>query len=782
MVTQAEKKGQFAQKVEQSLGIVPGTKLWSPFPFAGLNLEDSPPAIDDKEFAYLENFFRLGNGYLRTAYDAGAPFYTSPGGRILPYFFWYNIGVIDYVIAFFDDGTAIQINQSSGAGTVVSSTPGTFYTGARNLPICSQSGNQYLIIANNNTANDYWLWDGSHLFGAGTVSPFIALLSGGQGYTSAPTITAFGGTGSGATFVATISDGSITNITVSNPGTGYSVADVVQLLFSGGGSDDSAALTAALTGDMVTSVAVTNAGSGFTSAPLLDFVGGGGAGATGIAVLTGTTIAAINITAGGTGFFHVPTITISAPLSGVTATATAAVDNGQVVSITITNAGSGYTGLPEILVTPDALDTLATGAGLAAILAATTIASVLVASSGANYTSAPAVLVEPGANKSAYANVDMMPFGVSGSALETFNSRVWLANPFQATTIPTGGIFEVSAAGSLTDFATSSGGVLFTNSDRFLRKQYVGIRQSNGYLYFFGDSSISVVSNIQTSGVPATTTFTYQNIDPQVGMAWRDTVQDFGRTIIFANETGVYGLYGGAATKISSKLDRLFENAIYPPDSRAVTPTASVATIFNIKYYFLYLTVQDPETGAVRNVMVGWDEKTWGVFSQTPALICVASQEVNSLNTVWGTDGTSIYPLFNRASNNLQKRITTKYYGTDQLLLLKDYLALWVQAQDMSGSGIDMTVSMISSGIAVQPNENNIDQESVASASFNSTTYPALLFQQPEFRAPFPYWPVFGTGTGGFSFAVLGAQFSTTSPDFAIANIMLAYLDNTAYM
>lgn len=860
---QQQRKGAFAQKVEESLGVTPGTKLWSPYPFSGLNLQDSPPAIDDKEFAYLENFFRLGNGYLRTAWDVGTPLYTAAKGRtILPYFFFFNIGQVDYVIVFLDDGTAIQVQQSNGALTVVTSTPNTFYTAGGNLPICSQSGTQYLIIANNNTQDDYWLWDGKLLYGAGSGSPFVEIKSGGANYNTAPTITAFGGTGAGFVAVATVDGGSVNNIQVLNPGTGYGVGNVVQLAFSGGGSDSSAILdahlssggvgaisitnqgsgyssnptvvftggggtgaaatavetagkvvsivvtnagtgyitapavtftggggtgasaTALLTAAGVQSVSVVSAGSGFTSAPVLTLEGGGGGGAAAQAFLTGTSVSSISITAGGTGFFHTPTITISAPNSGVQATAGAVVANGQIIQVILTNAGSGYTGVPEITVTPDGSDTLAAGAGLNANLAPTTIGTVLVLSTGSGYTTAPAVVITPGSNNAAYATLDMMPFGVSGSALETFNSRVWLGNPFQETNIPVGGDFQVSAGGSLTDFSTSDGGVLFTNSDRFLRKQYIAIHQSNGYLYFFGDSSISVVSNIQTTGTTSsTTTFNYQNVDPQVGMAWRDTVQDFGRTILFANATGVYGLYGGAATKVSAKIDQLFVNAIFPPDARAVTPTSAVATIFNVKHYFIFLTVQDPETGAVRNVLAGWNEKEWSIFSQTPNLTGTATQEVDSLLSSWATDGSSVYPMFAEPSAKLTKRLTTKYYGTDQVFLLKDFLNLYLQAQDFStnAAGIDLSVNMLSSGIAVQPSQlANFDAESVANEQYNSGNYLATLIKAPKFSAPFPFWPIFGTGTGGFTFDTLGVQMSTTSPDFALSNIVLAYLLNTA--
>lgn len=930
-----QKKGQFAQQVEQTLGIFPGTKAWSPFPLGPLNLQDSPPAIDDKEFSYLENMLRVGNGYMRACPDVASPLYTATGKKIV-YFFWYNIGLIDYVAIFFDDGTAVQVQQSNAVETVISATAGTFYVTGGGLPVASQSGSQYLLIANNNTSNDYWIWDGSILYGAGTSSPTVELLSGGENYSSVPTATAFGGTGSGMVLTPIVDGGSVVDLIINNPGTGYGVGDIVQVAFSGGGSDDSAVLeamlssgsvaalsitasgsgygsaptvsftggggagatatasisggvaslsvsaggsgytsvptvtitggggsgatatavlttgavssfivtnpgsgytstpTAAITGgggtgatalvvisqgvtglvitnggsgytsaptvvfsgmagaaavahitsSGIASVTVVNGGTGFTSAPLLSFVGGGGAGATGIAVLAGTSVAAINVLAGGTGYFNAPTVTVSAPASGTAATAIATVDNGVITGITITDAGTGYTGTPEVVITPNVSDTLAAGASISVVLAATSIASVTVSSTGSGYTTAPAVEVEPGANHAAAAIIELMPFGVSGNSIETFNSRVWLFYPHRGVaTQPTGGDFSVSAPGSLTDFATSDGGVLFTNTDRFLRKQYTGARQSNGYLYAFGDCSISVISNIQTSGVPATTTFTYSNTDPQVGMAWRDSCQDFGRTIIFANKLGVYGLYGGAATKVSAKLDRLFNNAIYPPDSRALTPSSAVSTIFNVKWYSLLFTAQDPETGAVRNVMATWNEtQGWSLLSQTPAITYIGTQEVDSENTAWATDGTSLYQMFAQPSVLLEKRWSTKMYGTDALFILKDFFALYLQGQDFSGTGINATVSMVASGVATQPASSNMNLQSVANTQFNSANYPEMLFSPPSFAAASPYWPVWGTGTGGFSFDTLMVRFSSRTSDFAISNLVIAYTDNTALM
>lgn len=930
------KQGQFAQRAEQTLGIIPGTKLWSPFPFSGVNLQDTPPAIDDKEFSYLENYFRLGNGYLRTAWDVGPAFYAAHG-KTAVYFFWFNIGPTDYCAVFFSDGTAVQVNQTNNVVTTILSVLNTFYVPGGSLPICSQSGTQYLVIANNNTKNDYWIWDGSILYGAGTLSPVVTMDYVGNSYTGDPTVTAYGGNGTGAVFSVTRSAGQITGVQIVSAGSGYEVSDEVQLQFSSGGSDTSAILTAALqaggvasvevtangsgyttasvgfTGGggfgaaatatldsgQVVSITVTNPGSGYTSAPTvgitgdgtlataaayitsggvasiavtdagtnyryppaLTIVGGGGAGATALVNLTATSIASIGVTNSGSGYFHTPTLIIDPPPSGTQATAVANVVAGSITSITITNAGSGYIRVPEVTILPDWRDTsgvttitvtdqgssytsnptvsfsgggatvqavayatasagkvtnifvqysgygytsnptvtitggggssaaatagissssasLVSPAAASVLLVPTTIASVTVQSAGQGYTTAPAVVITPGANNAAAASVTLMPYGISGSDIETFESRMWVLHPYRTTTIPTGGDFVVTAPESLTDFATSSGGDLYTNTDRFLRKQYTGARQSNGYLYLFGDSSVNVVSNVSTSGSPPTTTFTYQNVDPQTGLAWRDSLQDFGRTILFANQLGIYGLYGGAATKISGKLDRLFANAVFPPAAGALLPSSAVGTIFNVKHYFLLMTIIDPETGATRNVMVSWNEREWALTSQTVDLTFIGTQEINGEPIAWGTDGTSIYPLFGQPSAKLKKRLTTKYYGTDSLFILKDFLNLYLQAQDNAGgAGINVSVNLISSGIAVQDSAN----QSVVSETYTSANYPDVLFQPPSFNAAPPYFPVWGTGTGGFSFDVLAAQLTTTSPDFTLSNLVLAYQDSTAY-
>lgn len=742
-------------KAAAALGLPEGIKFFTPFPFGSMNQQSSRIAIADNEFFLRENFIRIGDGNMRTLWDRGNDLYTASGKTIV-YFFFYNIGNTNYAAIFFSDGTAVQVNSITGVVLVISSAFGTFYTGTQ-IPACSQWGTLYLLIVNNITPNSYWIWDGGILYAPGGLGPGVIITDGGSGYTSVPAITIYGGTGTGATAVATISNGSVVNVLITNPGEGYLPGDIVQLAFSGGGSDSSAILEAVLTTDSVGQLQLVSGGSGYAAGTYnLVFTGGGGTGAAGTYAVDATlAVVSLNLTAGGSGYTSTPTISFPDG-GGSGASALAILSPGSVASINVINGGTGFTSTPTL--------SFSGGGGSGATATATTdggvITGVAVTDGGLNYTSVPAVIVQSGANNAAAATATLMPFGVSGSSIETYQQRVWLPFPNQVGNQENGGTFLVSAPGSITDFAPSDGGLTYTSTDSFLRYQYTNIKQSNGYLYPIGDSSVSVISNVQTSGNPSTTTFNYQNTDPQIGTSWRDTVADYSRTILFANPLGVFGLYGGSVTKISGKMDDLFTNAVFPP-AGGVTPCSAVANIFSQKIFLMLMTVKDSITGTVRTVMLSWDEKEWFIASQSSTLTFIGSQEVNSNITAWGTDGTTLFPLFKRPSGSLTKRLSTKLYGVQAGFVMKQAMGVWVQAQDLTtgGTGVVFNTTI----------DNELDQFVLP----NTIQFPAVV---P--KTPLPA-PVFPTTTGDVFGVNLGVSMSTVSPDFTLNNLMLGYIDVT---
>lgn len=735
---------------EKFFGLSNTFKTYSPFPFGGIDQIASRQGMDDHDFAWIENYIKTGNGKLRTLWDKGEALYTVPPNKIIVYFFFYYINAVNYAAVFLNDGTAIQVNSSTGAQKVISSTLSTFYQGT-NLPACAQWGSQYLIIANNNTVNDYWVWDGTTLFTSGTLAPQVTITNSGSGYTSAPTVVAYGGSGSGATFLATVSNGFLTNITVTNAGSGYNIGNSVQLYISGGGSDDGVELVAVLGSTSVGSVVVTNPGSGYTDGTYnLVFSGGGGTGAAGTYNVSGTIVVSATVTVSGSGYTSTPTVAFPDG-GGSGAAGVVSLVSAGVASVTVVHGGTNLTSAPALTFSGGG----GSGATATAVLTSGAVSSVTVTNAGSGYTSTPAVNVQTGVNKAASATVGLMPFGISGSCLETYQQRVWLPFPHQTGAIVNSGKMNISAPGSVTDFATSDGGVLYTSSDSFLRYQYTNIKQSNGYLYPIADSSVSVISGVTTSGNPTTTTFSYQNTDPQTGTVWRDSVQAYSRAIMFANVFGVYGIYGGAVTKISQKIDTIFQNAIFPPTTSAVTPSSAIANIANLKVFFLLVTVQDPFTELYRTVLLGWDEKDWFVASQSLSLTFIGTQEINSNMVAWGTDGTSLYPLFHTPSTAITKTISTKLYGQTNFIVQKQAQGLYLQTQVLSGS--DVTFNNIT-----------VDTEH---GSYSIPDLPVIM------TGAVPYYSIDSRQTGDIPGVNLGLTLTSTSPDYTINYIGIGYID-----
>jgi hypothetical protein len=738
------------------LGIPAGLQLYTPFPFAGLNLSSSRPAIRDSEFYAIENFVRVGDGFLRTLWDVGPPIYTAATNLTIISAFFYNIAVTQYVVVFLSDGTAYQVNTSTNAITTISSVVGTFYNGG-NIPGCIQWGSQYLLIGNNNNQNAYWVWDGSILYAAGGVSPEIVITNGGSGYSSAPTVTAYGGEGTGATFQAVIQDGSVVAVNVVTPGTGYQPIDYVQLAFSGGGSSNSAIIETTLGPRGIEAIIVTAGGTGYTSPPTVYIIDGGGTGATATAVLTGTSVTSVTVNTPGSGYTSTPTIVFSGG-GGSGASAYASVPESGVATIFIVTGGSGYGETPTL--------TIVGGGGTGATATATVTNGVITAvtltnGGNNNYTSPPSVIVETAINQSASATVALMPYGVSGTTLEAFQSRVWIADPFTPpTNAPSqnnSNRFQVSAPGSISDFATSDGGLIFTSTDRFLRQQYVAMRQSNGYLYPIGDSSCSIISGVSTSGNPPTTTFSYQNTDPQIGTPWRDSCQDFGRTILFANQLGVYGLYGGSVTKVSQTLDALFSLAKFPPTPGALTPTSAVANIYGGKYYLLLLTVLDQETLVATNKMLVWDESEWFMATQSKNLMFICTQEINSNITAWGSDGATLFPLFRAESSSLIKTLSTKLYGGNQPFLAKQVFSVLVQARNFQNFGYPVTVSL---NLDTDANEFPVGPKSFTFSVLGNYNLS---------------WPMAMTGDTNAAGIYLGVTLTTTQADMVLSYLAITY-------
>ena len=171
-----------------------------------------------------------------------------------------------------------------------------------------------------------------------------------------------GDAGARATASASIVDGGIHKIDLTDGGTGYTNAPTIIIEPPVGGIQASAVAITSTTGTRnfkslrVDSIQITNPGAGYTFIPSVQFVteDGKGTGASAVAgVGTNGVIGPITINFVGKGYFTPPTVSFNnAPSGGFTGIATATINTttNQVNSITVTNAGYGYTVAPTITV------------------------------------------------------------------------------------------------------------------------------------------------------------------------------------------------------------------------------------------------------------------------------------------------------------------------------------------------------------------------------------------------------------------------------------------------
>jgi hypothetical protein len=260
----------------------------------------------------------------------------------------------------------------------------------------------------------------------------------------------------------------------------------------------------------------------------------------------------------------------------------------------------------------------------------------------------------------------VVPSGFGGSSAETYSGHLWVAD---------GPVLLATAPGSFIDFATTDGGVDVGSTDSNLRSSYLHFKALGGFLYLIADSSVFYISGVQTSGIPATTTYSYQNADATIGTTWPDSVIDSGRDLLIANPTGIFRLYGSDMVRISSELDGFYTSVpltsfpIIVANSHAthrLSVSAAQANIFGRRVWMFLVPIIDQVTNVQVNKLLMTDGKIWWTSSQSVNLTYITTFEAGSQLYAIGTDGTHVYVLFQTPSSTLTKTVQSKLWQTPE--------------------------------------------------------------------------------------------------------------------
>lgn len=287
----------------------------------------------------------------------------------------------------------------------------------------------------------------------------------------------------------------------------------------------------------------------------------------------GTLSPNVNVTAGGSGYTSAPSISFSGG-HGAGATATAAVAAGELVSITMNNPGSGY--LPGDVITVN--------------------------------------IGGPGTGATAIARI--MP-QVFGNRLDVFSGRVWIASGRLLTFTGTG---ASTGAVGWDDFNPSDASGNTTILDQDLSHEITAIKNLNNYLYIFGDKSVRQIGTISVSS--SVTLFTPLTLASDIGTTFQQTIQSYNRLVLFANVSGVYGIFGASVKKISDDLDGIFESVNFSLAlSSGVIDVAAVSTDGGaIHCYALCVNYNDPVANITRTLILVFQSDRWWIANQGNSL------------------------------------------------------------------------------------------------------------------------------------------------------------------
>lgn len=612
----------------------------------------------------------------------------------------------------------------------------------------SQWKNELAIILD--AKKGYFTWDGTDLVTVGSLSG-IGIVNGGTGFTSPPTITISapdqtGGKQATATCTVTNTAGQITNIlvtstdsgfyacpkiiiadppapgitatasssilskelvsiSITNPGSGYTSAPLVTV--SGGGGIATA--TATIDTGSINSILITDAGSGYTTAPTVTISGGNGSNASLVAgpLTFAQGAVAVEVTDGGSGYINAANVIVTITGDGTNAAGTAIVAGGQITQVIMTNPGQDYS---------TASVTISGGGGniygsIATYNSAVSVMNITIAVGGGIQigqtitgpnVAANTVIVSKGTGTGGTGTYYVTPPGQTVSAeylsnvtnaklkavvtkdqctgIQSFSGRVWIA---QGRTV------YYTAAGSATDFISVSSGNIELN-DATLHGNISALLSANNFLYVFGDDSINVFSDVRVTD-KGTTLFTNTNISASIGSKRPYSIFPYFRSILFANDYGMYALVGSTTTKISDALDGMF------PDINFASPVYGAQVLLNniLCASFNFQYNGQGGTGSTypgRYMQAVFFDKKWFFTSGLETMPYMVSAPVNGKITTYGSDGTYLYQLYSDANSNVSSYIQTALMPMGDPIRTKQALKFGLEATAPACGDVTITV------------------------------------------------------------------------------------------
>jgi hypothetical protein len=443
-------------------------------------------------------------------------------------------------------------------------------------------------------------------------------------------------------------------------------------------------------------------------------------------------------------------------------------------NIVVTNGGSGYAAPPAVSFTGGAGGN-AGGATATAVLSGGSVVAVNLTNPGTgNAANAVITVVFTGANTTpATATVVVWP-QVFGITIDVFAGRVWWASKNAAGNYR---ILNFTGTGGFDDTNPANAAGSTTILDNDLSHNITAIRNKNNYLYIFGDSSIRQIGSITVSS--SITLFTPLTLASDIGTTFLMTIQSYNRLVLFANTSGVYGIFGASVRKISDDLDGIFQLVDFTlPMSSALNDVHTTVTAGgSIHCYLLLVRYLDPVAGT-RTIVCVYQNDQWFVVSQGNALLSImpiflgSTQQWDTfassgadVTQLLQTPGASVPILFKSALSSNRDPLKSKRViraGCAVTSGIAQFFGLFVETENSVDAG-PLTAASVITWI------NN----SGSVVNWQNNSFGTVTFIGGGYR--FPYRAAYGEGK------VIGGTVKGTVSQFALNAMAFEYVDGAIW-
>lgn len=225
----------------------------------------------------------------------------------------------------------------------------------------------------------------------------------------------------------------------------------------------------------------------------------------------------------------------------------------------------------------------------------------------------------------------------------TFN-RVWIVNGrvllFSGIDGFGGGAPAIPDA---TNYWAVANGAGFVNlTDPILRSVVTRLYAADGYLYYTGDSSIGVISDVYVpaGAVPPTPVFTNLTIQSSLGTDQPGSLVSENRELTLANRDGIWAVRGVVAERISEDIDGTWQYADF---SQPIF--SGIVSVNRIKTRAVLMKrLNDPLFGSNTVLCMYWDRKWW--FANFGTLTILVPAVVSGSQVLYGFVGNKLFKLF----------------------------------------------------------------------------------------------------------------------------------------